>query len=224
MRVLVVDDEVKNAELTALALQDAGHETAFVNGSLAALKRMEAERFEAVVTDLRMAPPDGLALLEEIKRRWPEITVLLMTAYASMETARRALKSGAYDYVNKEGGFHEELKSILEKVAGQHRLRADNERLSGTVDSLKRGLATIVGESATLRKSVELARKVSGHRLDRAAARRERHRQGSLRPRHSLLQPPRGRPVGQGQLRRACPRTCSRASSSATSAERSPGR
>ena len=78
---------------------------------------MEAAPFDAVVTDLRMAPPDGLALLEEIRRRWPETAVVLMTAYASIETARRALKSGAYDYVDKEGEFREELKSILARAA-----------------------------------------------------------------------------------------------------------
>jgi DNA-binding NtrC family response regulator len=161
MRVLVVDDEIKNAELTALALGDAGHETAFVNGSQAALKRLEAAPFEAVITDLRMAPPDGLALLEEVKRRWPATTVVLMTAYASMATARRALKSGAYDYVDKEGEFRDELKAILEKVERERSLQADNARLSGTVDSLKRGLTTIIGESPAMRQAVELARKVA---------------------------------------------------------------
>ena len=161
MRVLVVDDEIKNAELTALALRDAGHETEFVNGGLPALKRLEAASFEAVVTDLRMAPPDGMALLGSIKQRWPDVTVVLMTAYATMDTARRALKSGAYDYVDKEGEFREELKSILEKAERERRLRADNERLSGTVDQLTRGLATIIGGSRAIQQAVELARKVA---------------------------------------------------------------
>ena len=161
MRVLVVDDEIKNAELTALALGDAGHETEFVNKSAKALQRLESAAFDAVVTDLRMAPPDGLALLEEIRRRWPQTAVVLMTAYASTETARRALKSGAYDYVDKDGEFREELKSVLEKIATEQRLRADNQRLAGTVDSLTRGLATIVGDSRAMRQAVELARKVA---------------------------------------------------------------
>ena len=157
----MVDDEIKNAELTALALGDAGHETEFVNGSAPALKRMEASPFEAVVTDLRMAPPDGLALLEQIKAKWPDTTVVLMTAYASMETARRALKSGAYDYVDKSGEFRDELASILERAARERRLADDNQRLSGTVDSLTKGLTTIIGESRATRQAVELARKVA---------------------------------------------------------------
>ena len=161
MRVLVVDDEVRNAELTALALRDAGHETEFTSGGEKALKRLEAGGIDAVITDLRMAPPDGLALLEQIRRRWSDVTVVLMTAYASLETARKALQLGAYDYVDKEGGFRDELKSILERAARERRLEADNRRLAGAVDSLTRGLATIVGDSLAVRQAVELARKVA---------------------------------------------------------------
>jgi len=161
MRVLVVDDEIRNAELTALELQDAGLETAFVNGGNAALARMSESPFDAVVTDLRMAPPDGLALLAEIRRRWPSTTVVLMTAYASMDTARRALKEGAYDYVDKEGEFREELKSILAKAARERELEGENERLSGTVEQLKRGSVEVVGDSSAARSALDLARRVA---------------------------------------------------------------
>ena len=161
MRVLVVDDEIRNAELTALALRDAGHAAEFVNGGAAALRQLEAGRFDAVVTDLRMAPPDGLALLAEVRSRWPAIAVVLMTAYASMDTARRALRDGAYDYVDKEGGFRDEVAAILARFAREQGLRAENERLAGTVETLKQGLATIVGESPALRRSLDLARKVA---------------------------------------------------------------
>jgi DNA-binding NtrC family response regulator len=162
VRVLVVDDEIKNAELTALELRDAGHEADYVNGGGVALQRMEAAPFDAVITDLRMKPPDGLAVLEQIRRRWPATTVILMTAYATLETARHALKRGAYDYVDKEGEFREELKSILERAARERALQADNRRLSETVDALlTKGLTTIVGGSAATRAAVELARKVA---------------------------------------------------------------
>jgi DNA-binding NtrC family response regulator len=157
----VVDDEVKNAELTALALEDAGHATEFVSGGAVALERMTAEAFDAVVTDLRMPPPDGLALLDEIRRRWPDTTVVFMTAYADTEFARRAFRSGIYDFVNKEGGFHEQLRVILSRAAEERGLRAENRRLSVTVDSLQRGLTTIVGESKAVQRVVELARKVA---------------------------------------------------------------
>lgn len=161
MRVLVVDDEIRNAELTALALRDAGHDAEFVNGGAPALAALARAPFDAVITDLRMKPPDGLALLEEVRARWPATPVVLMTAYGNVETARRALTRGAADFVAKEGAFHDELKSVLERLARERALRDDNARLAGTVASLARGLATIVGDAPATRQAVELARKVA---------------------------------------------------------------
>jgi len=161
VKVLVVDDEARNAELTALALKEAGHETEFVSGGAAALKKLAAERFEAVVTDLRMAPPDGLALLAEIRTRWPQVDVVLMTAFASMETARAALRNGAQDYVSKEGDFHGELVTILERLARGHKLTREKARLEGEVETLKKGLATVIGESPAMKQALDLARKVA---------------------------------------------------------------
>jgi DNA-binding NtrC family response regulator len=161
VQVLVVDDEVRNAELTALELRDAGHDAEFVNGGEAALRRMEASPFDAVVTDLRMPPPDGLALLEEVRRRWPRTAVVLMTAYASMETARKALKSGAYDYVDKEGEFREELKDILGRIERARRLEGENERLADTVERLKQGIAKVIGDSPAMAAALSLTEKVA---------------------------------------------------------------
>jgi DNA-binding NtrC family response regulator len=161
VRVLVVDDEIRNAELTAAALADGGHETAFVNGTPAALRAFEAKPFDVVITDLRMPPPDGLALLGEVRQRWPGTSVVLMTAYGTMDTARKALRGGASDFVAKEGEFVEELRSILERLERERALTAENARLEGTVDSLKKGLATIVGDAPATRQAVELSRKVA---------------------------------------------------------------
>jgi two-component system NtrC family response regulator len=161
MRVLVVDDEIRNAELTALELRDAGHEAEFVNGGNAALQRLGATPFDAVITDLRMSAPDGLALLAQVREHWPQTTVVLMTAFASLETARKALRLGAYDYVDKEGEFREELRAILERVARERSLTSENARLTDTVESLRQGLAQIVGTAAATRAAVELARKVA---------------------------------------------------------------
>ncbi|HTR96582.1 MAG TPA: sigma-54 dependent transcriptional regulator [Candidatus Acidoferrales bacterium] len=161
MKVLVVDDEVKNAELTAGELRDAGFEAAYVHGGAAALRKLEAERFDAVVTDLRMAPPDGLALLEQVRQRWPETLVVVMTAYAALETARKALKMGALDYVEKEGDFAEVIALAL-KAAGEKRaLRDENRQLSATVESLRNVALPIVGDAPATRRALELVRKVA---------------------------------------------------------------
>src|SRR5690242_2100790 len=108
-----------------------------------------------------MPPPDGLALLSEVRQRWPGTSVVLMTAYGTMDTARKALRGGASDFVAKEGEFVEELRSILERLERERALTAENARLEGTVDSLKKGLATIVGDAPATRQAVELSRKVA---------------------------------------------------------------
>jgi DNA-binding NtrC family response regulator len=161
VRVLVVDDEIKNAELTALALRDGGHEAEFVNGGEAALQRMNAAPFEAVVTDLRMPRMDGLELLRELHHRWPAAVLVMMTAYGDMETGRRALRDGAFAYVNKEGDFVGEIAAHLTRAARARALESDNQRLAGTVDSLRKGLATVVGQSPALRQALALAEKVA---------------------------------------------------------------
>jgi two-component system NtrC family response regulator/two-component system response regulator AtoC len=161
VRVLVVDDEVKNAELTALALADAGHETAFVNGGDAALQRLNGSPFDAVVTDLRMPRMDGLELMREIRHRWPKMTVVMMTAYGDLETGRRAIRDGAFGYVNKEGDFAGEIAGLLGRAAREAALETDNRRLAGTVDSLKKGLATVIGDAPALRHALGLAQKVA---------------------------------------------------------------
>jgi len=161
VKVLVVDDEVKNAELTAADLNDAGFTAEYVNGGAAALKKLQGGGFDAVVTDLRMAPPDGMALLQEIQQRWPGTIVILMTAYGALETARKALKLGAYDYVEKEGDFTEVLALSLREAAEKQALRSENTTLTATVDSLRRETLPLVGDSPATLAVLDLAQKVA---------------------------------------------------------------
>ena len=161
MRVLVVDDEVKNAELTALALRDAGHAAEFVNSGEAAVSRMAAAAFDAVVTDLRMPRMDGLELLRELHHRWPGAVLLMMTAYGDMETGRRAIRDGAFAYVHKEGDFAGEIVAHLVRAERERTLESENQRLAGTVDSLRKGLATVVGRSPAIAQALALAEKVA---------------------------------------------------------------
>jgi two-component system NtrC family response regulator len=161
VKVLVVDDEVKNAELTAADLADAGFEAQWVNGGQAALRALEAGPFDAVVTDLRMAPPDGLALLEQVRSRWPDTVVVLMTAYAALETARRALKLGALDYVEKEGDFTEVLARILREAGERRALERENARLHAQVEQVRASALPVVGDAPATRRALDMARKVA---------------------------------------------------------------
>jgi two-component system response regulator HydG len=161
VRILVVDDEIKNAELTALALRDAGHEAEFVNGADTALQRLAAAPFDALVTDLRMPRMDGLELMREVRHRFPHTLMVMMTAYGDLEVGRKAMRDGAFAYVNKEGDFAGEIATHLARARRERELESDNRRLAGTVDSLKKGLATVIGDSPALQKALSLAHKVA---------------------------------------------------------------
>lgn len=161
MNVLVVDDELKNAELVAAELRDAGFTAHHVGGGAAALDLLAGGGIDAVVTDLRMRSPDGMALLGEIRKRWPDTVVIMMTAYAALETAREALKQGAQDYVEKEGDYVELIVRILREADERRGLQRSNASLNATVEGLRRSALPVVGDAPATRAALDMVRKVA---------------------------------------------------------------
>ena len=162
MRILIVDDEARVGDLLRRDLADRGHEALAVTSSTAALARLAESAYELVVTDLRMAPPDGLALLAEIKRRWPATEVLLMTAFGDETTAVQAMRAGAYDYLKKDPQVDaEEIQLRIERLIETRSGRAERDRLEKEVQALRTGAVTIVGHSAALANAMALAQKVA---------------------------------------------------------------
>lgn len=100
-RVLIVEDDLDLAEALSDTLQLSGYQTERVTDGEAALKQLDQERFGLVVSDVHMQPMDGHTLLQHIGARFPELPVLLMTAYASVEKAVSSIRDGAVDYIAK---------------------------------------------------------------------------------------------------------------------------
>ena len=166
MRILVVDDEARVGDLLRRDLADRGHVVEAVTSSQDALARLSAapaaSPYELVITDLRMAPPDGLELLSEIKRRWPQTEVLLMTAYGDETTAVKAMRAGAYDYLKKDPQVDpDEIQLRIERLTEARSGRAERDRLAREVEALKTGAITIVGKSEALARAMQLAEKVA---------------------------------------------------------------
>ena len=111
IRILVVDDEevVRQSHLRSLAGAHCLVETAR-NGD-EALRALERNAFDVVLLDLRMPGMDGMAVLKTIKERWPQIEVVILTGYPSIETAKEAVRLGAYDYLAKPVGPHEVINA-----------------------------------------------------------------------------------------------------------------
>jgi two-component system response regulator FlrC len=113
LNILVVEDDDALRDALLLTLEAAGHRAGGAAGGREALEAMERERFSMVISDLRMAPMDGLELLGEIHGRYPGLPVMLMTAFGEVDKAVAAMRGGACDFMLKPF----EPKALLEQIA-----------------------------------------------------------------------------------------------------------
>jgi DNA-binding NtrC family response regulator len=145
--ILVVDDEARIGKLLASELTDAGHRATAVTDARVALTHIGANPPDIVITDLRMEGIGGVALLKEIRRRHPGIDVVVVTAYASVETAIETMREGAYDYIVKPFRTAEVLH-VVARIEEKRRLESENRGLRG---ALTRDVgAELIGASAAI--------------------------------------------------------------------------
>jgi two-component system NtrC family response regulator len=147
-RLLVVDDEENLLRVTQLRLEQAGFEVATAAGGEQALALLARQSFDLVLTDLRMPGLSGVELLGRIRAAWPEVIVVLMTAYGTVESAVEAMKLGAFDYVIKPVNS-DALRMIVERALEHHRLREQVRELRAAVDR-KYGFENITGRAKPL--------------------------------------------------------------------------
>jgi DNA-binding NtrC family response regulator len=157
--ILIVDDELSVRDSLEHWFRRDGYRAASARDGEEALRRLEADRWDLVIIDMKMPGMDGLELQRRIRAQDPDAVTLILTAYGSVETAVTALKEGAFDYVNKPID-PDELSHIVRKALEQRRLRSENVALKAKLEELS-GLPRIVGESPVLRKVLELAKAVA---------------------------------------------------------------
>jgi DNA-binding NtrC family response regulator len=143
--VLLVDDEPNMRASLSGILQDAGYDATAVESAEAALRLLARDRFLMVITDARLAGMSGYELLGEIKKRWPDLPVLMITAYATPRLAVEAIKAGAVDYVSKPFA-PEELLHAVQRCAERQQLLKENAALRARGGEAAR-LESIIGES-----------------------------------------------------------------------------
>ncbi len=158
-KVLIVDDEVDMAENLKLLLSQAGHETIVETDSARAMTVVEKEQPDLVMTDLRMPEVDGWSLLEQIKASHPEIPVILVIGYASVDSAVDAMKKGASDYLPKPFA-PEELLLRIDKALTWTELTDENRFLREQVRNIDKH-NVIIGQSLPLLEILELVEKVA---------------------------------------------------------------
>ncbi|PJB48631.1 MAG: Fis family transcriptional regulator [Deltaproteobacteria bacterium CG_4_9_14_3_um_filter_63_12] len=162
-RLLLVDDEASLREMTRILLGREGFDVVTAASGEEALVKLEGEgTFDLILTDLRMTGLTGLDVLSAAKRRDPSTQVIMMTAYASSETAVAAMKSGAYDYIEKPFK-REALVVLLLKALEKRQLMQENFILKREAAS-RTSFGRMVGKSPKMKGLFSLLERVAGAR------------------------------------------------------------
>ena len=163
-RVLVLDDERRMVEILAMVLSREGYEVhSFVDSALA-LAALGSGGFDLLLTDLKMPGLDGLSMLQRARQLDPALPVILMTAYASVPTAVRAMREGAFDYLQKPFD-NEELKALVRRALDITKLTRENRYLRAELRS-RYALdgEQVIAESPALREVFAIVRRAAASR------------------------------------------------------------
>lgn len=157
--ILVVDDEESMRDFLGIVLKQEGHSVTMAEDGESAIRLIQKEAFDLVLTDVKMPKRSGMEVLKAVKAASPDTLVLMITAFASTETAIEAMKEGAYDYLAKPFQI-EEVKLIIRNALEKRRLRIENRLLKRKL----KGFATIediVGRSGAMHSVFQVVRKVA---------------------------------------------------------------
>jgi two-component system response regulator PilR (NtrC family) len=157
-KLLVADDEQSMREFLDIMLKKEGYKVSLASNGEEVLKLAERDIFDLILMDIRMPKLDGIAVLKKIKALSPETIVIMITAYASTDTAIRAMKEGAYDYVTKPFKV-DEIKLIIKNALEKKNLQKENILLKQVVRD-RYHFDNIIGQSPKMLALYDLLEKV----------------------------------------------------------------
>jgi two-component system, NtrC family, response regulator len=160
--ILVVDDEVNYLTVMETLLGEAGYEVLTAPSAIEAVKIAGAADLDLVLTDMKMPKMTGIELLEKLQQANPDLPVIIMTAFGTVEKAVSAMKKGAFDYILKPFK-NEEILVTIAKALEHRRLILANRRLNQELDK-KYGFPNIVGESRVMEEILALVKRVAASR------------------------------------------------------------
>jgi DNA-binding NtrC family response regulator len=158
-RILVVDDEQSMTQFLSIVLRKEGYQVTAVSNGREALERVKAENFDVVITDIKMPGMDGIQLLQGIKKHDASLPVVIMTAYASQQSAIDAVNMGAFQYLIKNAK-NDEIKLVVRNAIEMRKVRAENQYLKR---ELKKGHEEkiIIGSSDEMMRVFKMVEKVA---------------------------------------------------------------
>ncbi len=159
-RILIVDDDPKVLKLLETLLRADGQSPVPAGDGMTALNLLEGQSIDLVISDVRMAPMDGMELLGNIHAKWPHLPVILLTAFGAFETAQSAMQKGAFDYLTKPFRV-DELVSTVKRALSESQKKAELAGLRHADQPRATVLNAIVAESDAMRRVCEQVRRVS---------------------------------------------------------------
>jgi two-component system response regulator HydG len=158
-RILVVDDDLRMCELLEARLKKRGYAVAWRTSAAEALDALGSSESDVVVTDVNMRGMNGLELCERIVTNHPDVPVIVITAFGSLETAVGAIRVGAYDFVTKPLKI-EELRLAVERALQHRELKQEVKRLRRVVEE-GQGFSELLGRSPAIKGVQELVERVA---------------------------------------------------------------
>jgi two-component system response regulator PilR (NtrC family) len=158
-KILIVDDEKAIRESVSLVLSDEGYETEIASTGKEALKFLNEQDYEVLITDLKMPEMDGIELIKKSLKICPGTSVIIITAHASVESAIEALRIGAFDYILKPFDF-DDLILKVQRLINHKELALENQALRKEVEE-KYNFSNIIGQSPEMQDVFHLIKKVS---------------------------------------------------------------
>ncbi|SLM47923.1 Transcriptional regulatory protein ZraR [Nitrospira japonica] len=158
-KILVVDDEKSLREVMSIMLKRAGYAVTEAADGEEAIGQVNKDIFDLVITDLRMPKAGGMDVLKAVKSSSPDTVVLVVTAFATADSAVEAMKQGAYDYLTKPFQV-DEVQLIIRNALEKRRLSTENMLLKREMAS-QSSFAQIVGQSEAMQKVFDVVRKVA---------------------------------------------------------------
>ncbi len=158
-KILVVDDEESMCDFLSIMLKKQGYHITTALSAKEGLKKLAKEAYEVVISDLKMKEMNGLELIDEINKKETVPTVIIMTAFATIESAIEALKKGAFDYIIKPFKV-DEIKLAVARALEQRKIRTENVYLKKQLKK-KEGFGEIIGKSEILTEVLSQVRKIA---------------------------------------------------------------
>ncbi len=158
-KIIVIDDEPGMREFLEIMLQKDGYIVETASDGPEAMDKIDNTLFDLAITDIQMPVMNGIEVLKKINEKSPDTTVIMITAYASHETAIEAMKLGAYDYITKPFKI-DEIKLVIKKALDKKKLERENTRLRKELET-QYGFGNIIGRSPSIVKVFELIKRVA---------------------------------------------------------------